>query len=452
MGSSSMKIGIIGAGITGLVAAWKLVRSGHQVTLYERHHQPGGSIRTERDGEWIKELGPNTLQVRSEIVNDLLEELELHDEIVEANPEASRRYILFNGELQALPGSIREAWNSPLFGRETALNLLREPFRRKGRDSDESLSSFVKRRLGSEVLERAINPFVAGVYAGDPDLLSVRHAFPSLYHLEQKWGSLLTGSLLGQRERRRKGRIPARLLSFRGGLQTLPDRLADPLDIRYGHTIDRVQRDGSGWRLIHKGVASEPFDRVIVNVPFYHFSEQLLDGGGELLGHTSTLLYPPLSVLHTGFRRDDLHHPLDGFGFLVPERERRTLLGTLFSSTLFPNRAPDGHVLLTSFIGGVRDRERASKPTEELINDLMREFREILGIRAEPVRVEHTYWPHAIPNYTIEYDAVLEAIDRVEERNPGVHLAGNARSGVSVPDCMEQGLRLARLIDGESKR
>lgn len=442
-----MRVGVVGAGITGLVAAWSLHQAGHEVVLYERHHRPGGSIRSERENGWLKEFGPNTLQVRSRAVWQLLLELGLEEEIIEANPKASRRYILFEKALHALPSSVREAWRSPLFGTETARKLIQEPFRAPGEDPDESLSSFVRRRLGDEVLERAIDPFVSGIYAGDPDLLSVRHAFPALFEMEQSWRSLILGSVLGKRSRKKRGRIPARLLSFRNGLQVLPERLADPLDIRYGKTIERVQRDGSTWRLVSGGAASEPFDRIILNVPFYHLSEQLLDGGGDLLGHVSTLIYPPLSVLHTGFRREDLEHPLDGFGFLVPKSEKRTMLGTLFNSTLFPGRAPEGHVLLTTFVGGVRDRERASEPTHQLLDDLMNEFRDLLGVRAAPVMVDHTYWPHAIPNYTTDYDRVLEAIDRVEERNPGVYLAGNVRGGISVPDCMEQGAKLAQTID-----
>lgn len=441
-----MRVGVVGAGITGLVAAWSLHRTGHEVVVYERHDRSGGSIRSDRVDGWLKEYGPNTLQVRSREVLDLLMELGLEEEIVEANPEASKRYILFEKEFQALPASIKEAWLSPLFGVETAWKIIQEPFRRAGNNPDETLSSFVRRRLGDEVLDRAIDPFVSGIYAGDPDLLSVRHAFPSLYELEKRWGSLILGSVLGKKSRKEKGRIPARLLSFRKGLGQLPERLSEPLDIRYGQTVERVQRDGSGWRLVTGGAASEPFDRIILNVPFYHLSEQLLDGGGDLLGQASTLIYPPLSVLHTGFRREDVEHPLDGFGFLVPKREKRTLLGTLFSSTLFPDRAPEGCVLLTTFVGGVRDRERASETTERLLEHVMKEFQDLLGVRAAPVLVDHTYWPHAIPNYTTEYDRVLEAIDRVEERNPGVHLAGNVRGGISVPDCMEQGARLARVI------
>lgn len=442
-----MRVGVVGAGITGLVAAWTLQQAGHSVVLYERHHRPGGSILSERENGWLKELGPNTLQVRSRMVQDLLETLDLQGEILEANPEASRRYILFEETLHALPSSVKEAWRSPLLGIETARKLLLEPFRTPGSDPDETVSSFVRRRLGNEVLDRAINPFVSGIYAGDPDLLSIRHAFPSLYKMEQKWRSLIVGSILGKGERRRSGRIPARLLSFRNGLQQLPDRLAESLDIRYGQTVERVQRSGSEWQLITGGVSSEPFDRIILNVPFYHLSEQLLDGGGDLLGEVSTLIYPPLSVLHTGFRTEDLDHPLDGFGFLVPKREKRAILGTLFSSTLFPGRAPEGHALLTTFIGGVRDRDQASRPTDRLLADVMKEFREILGVQADPVMVDHTFWPYAIPNYTPEYDRVLEMIRHVEERNPGVYLAGNTRGGISVPDCMEQGMELARKID-----
>lgn len=448
--SENGAIAVVGAGITGLSAAWKLAGNGKRVVVYERRERVGGAIRSEREGEWLLEYGPNTIQVKEPAIMELFEELGLGDRLLRAGGDASKRYIVRDGRLTQVPVSPSEWLNTPLFSKRALLRLAGEAFISRGRNSEETLASFVKRRIGGELLDYAVNPFVAGVYAGDPATLSVRHAFPRLYELEQRYGSLTLGALRSLVSRKRRSGPVRALVSFRDGLQELPLRLASAIpDLRTGTTVERVQRAGTGWEVIAGGVKSGPYERVLMNIPLYHFSEQLVNGGGALLEAVRFASYAPLSIVATGYRRENIDHPLDGFGYLVPEVENRSVLGTLFSSSLFPGRAPEGHVLLTTFVGGARQPKLAAEKSESLKKTVCRELGEFVGAKGEPVWFDHIYWPHAIPNYTVDYGKVLEAIDLFEESHPGVHLAGNFRGGISLPDCIANGLELAGKILGE---
>lgn len=445
-----MKIAIVGAGMTGLTAARELTRRGHEVTVYERKDEPGGSVKSVQENGWMMEYGPNTIQVRSRQVLDLLESLDLDMEICRADEAAAKRYIVHDGVLKPLPGSVGDFIKSDLFPTSAKWGLFGDLIAKKGTDPSETLSSFVRRRLGQPWLDYAINPFVAGIYAGDPVQLSVRYAFPRLYELEQQYGSLILGSLLSRRKRKKAGRIPPQMLSFQKGLQTLPRALAAGAgSLEYGATVERVQQKEGRWILTVNGSLSEPYDRVLLTIPLYHQSEQLVNGGGQLLQAADQLIYPPLSVILTGYRTEQVNHPLDGFGFLVPEVEKRTILGTLFSSSLFPGRAPEGHVLLTTFVGGARSPGRAGKESGVLREEVSKELSDLLGIIGEPAFFDHVYWPKSIPNYTTAYPEVLKAIEQVESQNTGVYLGGNYRGGISLPDCMESGLAWAdRLTEG----
>jgi len=441
------RIAVVGAGITGLTAAWHLQEKGCEVVVYERREYPGGSIKTVHGDGWLAEYGPNTIQLKSRSVLQLFEILGLGSRMIEANRNASKRFIVYNGKLSALPSGFTEAVTSPLFSGKAKLRMLKEPFISKGNNPEETLASFVKRRLGREFLDYAINPFVAGIYAGDPEQLSVRHAFPKLYNLEQTHGSLITGSFSRKWKGRNEEKFKTRLISFPDGLSELPDQLAKRLtDIRYGSDVSRIQVKNGGWEMIAGGVKSSRFDMVILNIPLYRINEQLMDGGGEIADITSLAKYPPLSVIHTGYARSDVEHPLDGFGFLVPENENRKILGSLFNSTLFPGRAPEGCVLITTFVGGSRQPDLAALETEELKQIVAAEHKDLLGVRGEPRFFDHVFWPDSIPQYTPRYCEVLTAVRKLEEENSGVHLAGNFRGGISLPDCIESGINLAERL------
>lgn len=441
------RIAVIGAGITGLTASWQLQNLGHEVVLFERRDYPGGSIKSVASNGWLVEYGPNTIQLKSKRILQLFEELGLRGRMIEANRDASKRFIVYNGKLFSLPSGLREAISTTLFSRKAKLRLLKEPFVAKGKNPDETLASFVNRRLGIEILDYAINPFVAGIYAGNPAQLSVRHAFPKLYNLEQSYGSLITGAINRRWKGRNEEKFKAQLVSFPKGLSELPDQLAGRLNnIRYESDVSRIQKNKAGWEVIAGGVKSSLFDLVLLNIPLYRINEQLIEGGGTVADVAGLANYPPLSVIHTGYARNQVEHPLDGFGFLVPANEKRKILGSLFNSTLFPHRAPVDSVLITTFVGGSRQPEIASVDTEELKQIVAAEHRELLGVSGEAQFFDHIFWPDSIPQYTPQYDKVITAIKELEEQAPGIHLAGNFRGGISLPDCIESGINLAEKL------
>jgi protoporphyrinogen/coproporphyrinogen III oxidase len=442
MNLKDKRIAVAGAGITGLTAAYVLQEAGADVTVFERKEHPGGSIRSVKQNEWLAEYGPNTLQLRSKEVEDFIIKLGLGENLTEADPNASKRFIIRDGQLTEVPGGVMEAIRTPVFSLKAKLRILGEPFIRKGMDRNETLASFVKRRLGREFLDYAIDPFVAGIYAGDPSELSVRIAFPKLYQLEQKYGSLVAGAI--RKKMNRSGnQFKSKLISFDEGLQQLPEKIAGSLHhVNYNMDVNRIQNGNNGIELIANGIRYDHFDHVLANIPLYRIHEQLINGGGELQKRINIASYPPLSVILTGYREDQVGHPLDGFGFLVPSAENRKILGTLFNSSLFPNRAPAGHVMMTTFIGGTRQPELASKNSHELKEIVMKEHHELLGVSGSSQFFDHVYWPNSIPQYTTEYDQVLESIKHIERQNPGVHLIGNFKNGISLPDCISSGLNI----------
>jgi oxygen-dependent protoporphyrinogen oxidase len=338
--------------------------------------------------------------------------------------------------------------------------LLREPFiRPAAADEEESVAQFVVRRLGREFLDYAINPFVSGVYAGRPERLSVRYAFPKLHALEQEYRSLIRGTIAKAREKKKAGkkgdaepqasRDTPRMISFDEGMQTLPHAIQKRWGerIETGVAVERIERHGGGWH-VYTGSGVFQASRLIMATHAYGAAGLLVDLDPELAIVLRRIEYPPVGVAVSLYRRESVEHPLDGFGALIPAVERRGILGVIFSSTLFPNRAPDGMVVLTSFIGGARQPEYAQRDPDLIRFELHRELQRTLGISAPPVAVDLKVWQHAIPQYNVGYGEILSGIAQAEDRYPGLHLLGNYRGGVSVADCIRSGWELADRIGG----
>jgi protoporphyrinogen/coproporphyrinogen III oxidase len=444
------KIAIIGSGITGLTTAYRLNNSGAEVDVFEKNSEPGGAIKTVRNDEWLTEYGPNTLLLKDKIVADFLKELGLHVDKREANPNAANRFIVRDGVLEPLPTSFFALVGTSLFSIQAKLNLLKEPFIPKSKNPDQTVAGFVERRLGEEILEYAINPFVAGIFASKPDNLSLRHAFPAMHYLEQKYGSLIWGSFAGAKKRKERGRIPRELISFKDGIQQLPLKIASRLqNVHYEKIIHRIKKEKNGWVLLAGEETLGPYDNVVVNIPLYMWNQKLLPLQTNDLARLQTVNYTPLSVFHLGFREEQIRHPLDGFGFLVPEKEKRNVLGALFPTTLFKGRAPEGHHLLTVFAGGGRQPELASMKTNRLLELVLNDLDELIGISGEPVYVDHVFWPKSIPEYHVGYDQILDTLQKIETQQPGLYIAGNFRNGISVPDCIMNGISLSERIQKE---
>lgn len=442
------RVAVLGAGITGLTAAWHLARAGMDVTVFERSARVGGAIGAVRRDGWLHELGPNSLLEGSADVAAFIDAVGLGPRRLYATPAAKQRYIVRGGELVAMPASPPAFLTTRLFSWRAKLGLVGEVWRpRAPKDAEETVAAFVLRRLGREFLDYAINPFVGGVYAGDPALLSVRHAFPKLHALEQQHGSLLRGAF---KRRNTSGGPKGRIFSFPDGLGELPDALARSLGtaVRLAHGVTTVRRRRQDWQVDFEASGTrgtESFSAVVCALPADALAGLAFEGPepADTLQLLREIKQPPVVSVFTGYRRADIPHPLDGFGFLVPQVERRPLLGTLFSSTLFPGRAPEGFVALTSFVGGMRNPELTELGDDALVARVHEELTLLLGASAQPAFVHLQRWPRAIPQYTLGYQRFKDAISQVESASPGLFIGGNARDGISLANCIESGRRLA---------
>jgi oxygen-dependent protoporphyrinogen oxidase len=450
-------IAIIGGGITGLTAAFRLKQQNVPVRVLEASERVGGVIQSVRDKGHLAEFGPNSILETSPLIGALVRDLGLESRRMYSDARAEKRYIVRGHRPVSLPSSPLAFLTSPLFSPGAKLRLLAEPFiGRAPADSDESIADFVRRRLGQEFLDYAINPLVAGVYAGDPEMLSVAQAFPKLHALEQRWGSLIVGQIRGARERKRSGEVSkqsAKKLSFDEGLQVLIDALRTRLaaDIQSGAPVRRLEQKEGGWliELDQKKTAqaAAEYSAVLVALPAYKMAGLAVHSAGYLdLSRMSAIHYPPVASVVLGFRRADVAHPLDGFGMLVPEKEGLKILGALFSSSLFPNRAPEGEVTITSYIGGARSPNLTLRASEELVEMTAQDLSMILGIKGKPTFQRVTLFPRAIPQYNLGFGGYRAFMNDLELKAPGLFLAGHARDGISVSDCIVSGHHVADRI------
>jgi oxygen-dependent protoporphyrinogen oxidase len=437
--------GIVGAGAAGLAAAHRLMRLGHDVTVYEASERAGGSVRTERRDGFLAEHGPNSMQAPADAVAHLFRELGLDERRVEAAPLARTRYVLRGGRPQPLPLSPPAVLGSSFFSLRAKLALLSEPLAGAPPPGDESIAGFVRRRFGSEFLDYAAGPFVGGIYAGDPEALSVRHALPKLHALERDHGSILVGAIKAGGRRGRGGSRAPVLISFREGMEELTIRLAHGLGsrVRLRTPALHVRRAERGWT-VETAAGSSAHDALVLATPAHALAALPVTAtSGERLRELEGVPYPGVAALALGFPREQVSHPLDGFGLLVPAVEGRRILGVLFSSSLFPGRAPAGHVTLTVFAGGMRQPDVFALEPAALEDVVLGELADLLGVAGAPVFRSHARWPRAIPQYILGYDRFLDALQAVEAANPALRFAGSYRSGISLGDTLRSGLDAA---------
>ena len=451
-------VAIIGAGITGLTAAFYLKRAGIPVTVYESGDRVGGAIRSLRQDGYLAEFGPNTILQTSPKIARLVRDAGLESRRLEPPAEAEARYVVRYKRPIAMPGSPLGFFTTGLFTLGAKLAVLREPFVPPRRDGvEESIAGFVVRRLGREFLDHAIDAMVAGVYAGDPGALSVQQAFPKLAALEAKYGSLIKGQILGARARRKSGEIAkdrAPKFSFDEGLQVLPDTLRERLGdaVRLNTAVTRLARDDGGWRIEFRTMAGESrsdHSAVIYAGTAFQLAELQVGTSGNLLDLSafSEIRHPPVASVVLGFRREDVAHPCQGFGALIPNVEGFKILGTIFSSSLFPNRAPAGHLTLTSYIGGERHPELAALPPDELIELTLRDLRALFGAKGAPTFRHCAFYPRAIPQYNLGYGRFRALMTDIETKFPGLYFAGHYRDGISLGDSIVSGCNIAERVE-----
>lgn len=416
--------------------------------MLEASDKPGGAIQTVRRDGWILETGPNTILATNTFFYDMIDACGLQPSLLEAGTAAANRFIVRDKKPMPLPSSPGSFFRSRLFDWKSKLALLREPFVDRSDVEDETLASFVERRLGRGFLDYAINPFVAGVYAGKPEKLSVKWGFPKLHRIEQKHGSLIIGQIKGPGKDSDPVDIPrnkAKMISFREGNAQFPKALTDYLGrehFAFGCRVSEIAKelDGSGYIITTNDRKKIHAKSLILTIPLYALGQITFTGFGaaENFNTFGTVSYPPVNVLHLGFKRHQVKHPLNGFGVLVPEVENLFILGALFNSEIFPDRTPDAdHVLITVFTGGSRHPDVADMDDHQLVSKSLDDLRILLGVDGGPEISMDTRWLNAIPQYETGYGKIHEAIGRLEAGNPGFFMEGNFRDGISVADCIK---------------
>lgn len=439
------KICIIGGGISGLVSAFLLEKRGFELTLFEKSGHVGGNIQTVEVEGFLIEYAPNSL-LKSPRLVELIRELKLETEVLTANPANKKRYVLRDGKLKSLPMSILKMATSDYFSLKARLRLLKEPFVRTKSQDGESVAEFFERRLGREIVERAADPFIAGIYAGNPESLSVKSAFARLYELEEKYGSLLIGSLLSKTEKADKS-FP-RTFSFKNGVQTLIDKLAENLgeSIQINTKVEQIEKTSDGKWLVKTNSGEDVFDSLIISTPAEAAANLIEKIDTNLSEKLNKIYYPPVAMIYFGVKKENLKQNLDGFGFLIPSSEKRRILGTIWNSAVFKNRSPAGFHLLTNFVGGARNAEFFERSDEELFEIVYEELRDILGLQKKPEFTHIKRWRKAIPQYILGYELTAKSIEDFENKHENIFFCSNFYKGISVGDCIKNAYEVAKKL------
>jgi oxygen-dependent protoporphyrinogen oxidase len=453
------KVVIVGGGISGLAVAYRLREAmpAVEVTVLEQSDRPGGTVWTEREGGFQVEAGPNGFLDTKPATLELCRAVGLGDRVIPASEAAGKnRYLFLGDKLRPLPGGLLSFLGTDLLSWRGKLSLILERFRRRpAHDRDESIAAFARRRAGKEAAEVLADALVTGIYAGDPALLSVRATFPRLAALEREHGSVLKGMARAARQRRAEARArgqayqrPGRMWSFREGLRLLIEALHERLAGRVllGVDVRSVRRDAGGgpeWVVAAEGKDRWTADAVVLTCPAYRQAGLLAELDRELAELIGGIAYNRIAVVALGYRHEDVPGWLNGFGFIAPQRLRRDVLGVQWCSSIFPDRAPPGAVLLRAMCGGWHRAEVAGWDEPRLLEAVRAEMRLAMNITAPPVFHRLIRWDRAIPQYHLGHQDRVARIEAAAARHPGLFPGGNAYYGVALNDCTEQGERLA---------
>lgn len=441
---------VIGGGISGLACAYALRKAGVDATLVEAADRAGGMIRSEAHDGFLFELGPQSFSGTAEL-RTLCGELGIEGELVEAPPKAPR-YVLVNGTLREVPLSPPAMVSSSLLSAGTKWKIARDAFGRTKPPDEESVAGFVRRKFGAELLDRLVGPFVSGIYAGDPERLSLRSAFPQLYEAEKSAGSVIRGMIRAAKAKKGPRERPT-LLSFRSGNETLVRALGVKLGsaLQLSSEANRIQVK-SGERKSYEvaiqranRIETIACERLIIATPTGVAGRLLCELNPAIRGVLDAIVYAGVAVVSLGYRREDVRHGLDGFGFLVPRSEGLRVLGSVWNSSLFPARAPKGYVLLTSFVGGAMDPDAANLSQENLVTLVHRELAPLLQISKPPVCSRVQIYRRALPQYEFGHGQRLAEIEKMRADFPNLSLIGNYFHGPSIGACIEQAFATAHV-------
>ncbi|NJD39752.1 MAG: protoporphyrinogen oxidase [Geobacter sp.] len=445
---------VIGGGISGLSTAWLLQHRAQQagitigLTLLEQEMQPGGKIKSVRENGFLCEWGPNGFLDSKPQTLDLCAALGISDQLHRSNDNARKRFIFTGGQLHRLPENGPSFLKSGLLSWPGKLRLLGEPFAAAPPGDDETLAAFGRRRLGPEALQKLIAPMASGIFAGDPETMSLQSCFPRIAELEREYGGLFRAMVAlakKKKQERKAGKVVSSaagpggtLTSFKPGIQFLTDTLAAQLGerVKTGVTAAAVTRSGQQWQVQTTAGETLMADLVILASPAYATADLLESVDSPLVETLRQIRYATLSVVCCGFETAGLGHPLDGFGYLIPKEEGRTALGTLWDSSMFEERAPAGQALLRSMAGGACRPELIELSDQELLQRIRNDLQAAMGITAPPCFSRIIRHQQAIPQYTTGHGKRLEQLEARLGGLPGLLLTGNAYKGVGLNDCV----------------
>ncbi|MBP5248151.1 MAG: protoporphyrinogen oxidase [Fibrobacter sp.] len=442
-------VAIIGAGITGLSSAFYAQKNGNSVKIFEKMDRVGGVMHSVHKNGFIFETGPSTGSVSLPEVTELYEDLGIKDLLEEAPSVAGNRYILKHGKLRPLPSGLVSGLTTPLFSWKDKFGMPFEPFRKRGTDPNENLSTMVRRRLGQSILDYAIDPFVSGVYAGNPDVMIPKYALPKLYNLEQDHGSFIRGAIAKMKEPKpeRNKKATKKVFSTKGGLSVLAEHLEQAIgkeNFVLGKNPVVVPENGK-YKILAGEDSYGPFDNVIFTAGASHVFEALPCAQEKFPG-ASEVLYAKVSEVAIGFKKWE-GVPLNGFGALMPSKEHRNILGILYMSTLFENRAPKGGALLSVFVGGLRHPDFMDLPEDKFREMVSKDVADIMQIpHMEPDLFEVTHHAEAIPQYDLKTPVREEAYKGIEKEYPGILMGGNGIDGIGMAKRIAQGRDLANRV------
>lgn len=464
------RIGIIGAGISGLTVSYRLkqlLKENVEIRIHEKAGRTGGTIFTERYSGFVIEGGPDCFITEKPWAMELASEIGIKNRLIGTDPDHRKTFVFSRGRLHQIPEGlilmiptkILPLLTSSLFSLPGKIRMGMEVFLpAKKSEDDESLKDFILRRFGREALEKIAEPLVAGVHAGDPDTMSVKSSFPRFVEMERKYRSLILGMLKMRREfKKRTGEATERsmFMTFISGLSELTEKLEFLIghdSIELNSEVVKILREGRKYHLILRDGNRRIYDTIILALPSYTAGMMIEEIAPELSGHLKGIPFISTATVTLAYKLSDIHHDLNGYGFVVPSREGRRIMAATWSSSKFKYRVPEGYGMIRCFVGGARNQWMVDLRDDELLRIVREEIRDIMGIHAEPHITRIYRWHRAMPQYVIGHENNLREIEREMEKLPGLFLTGSSYRGIGISDCIknatEVALQVKKFIEG----
>ena len=424
--------------------AWYLKKKGFEVTLFEVQESPGGVIRSEPNQYSVFDFGPNTIRDKTGSVSEMITDLGLEDEVLSMSEGSKTRFIVRNGELKKIKQNPISFLFSDVLSWKGKKVLFSEPIRKSlNSDADESIGSFLERRIGKEAVEYLADPFFSGIYAGDIYSLSKNKLIGKLADFEQEYGSISKGFL---KSRKKKSSFKPKVISFKTGVQQLTDKLTKRLENSILHEEVKSLQVQQSYFKVTTAEQDYNFDKVVSCLPAYVLKEVLKTDDQKLENSLSEINYSPMLSTQLVFKKEDLNLPENGFGFLVPRKENIRVLGAIWKSNIFPDQTEDEYVHVNLMTGGSHDIKVIDQDIRVIEKEVIEEFSTIMNVKGGAEMVSSKLWKKAIPQFHVDFASVEDSMNRFQKENEGFYIGGNFRWGVSVSDCVDGAKNLSEFI------